>query len=167
MKNDLEVYKSFKEALQKEELVFLFGSGISAALTHQAGGWVKWILDGTNYISDKAIADQIRHSVDNYKSAENLIRVVGEVISATKSSHSYDDWMRGSLKSGNIEDDFLAGVLKVLAASKTVFLTTNYDLLLEQATGLNTLSYSEPDAVFEMLRRNKNHHNSHELASIF
>ena len=38
MKNDLEVYKSFKEALQKEELVFLFGSGISAALTHQAGG---------------------------------------------------------------------------------------------------------------------------------
>ena len=71
------------------------------------------------------------------------------------------------MESGNIEDDFLAGVLKVLAASKTVFLTTNYDLLLEQATGLNTLSYSEPDAVFEMLRRNKNHHNSHELASIF
>ena len=73
MKNDLEVYKSFKEALQKEELVFLFGSGISAALTHQAGGQVKWILDGTNYISDKALADQIRHSVDNDKSAENLI----------------------------------------------------------------------------------------------
>ena len=157
MKNELADCKCFKEALQKEELVFLFGSGISAALTHQAGGWVKWILDGTNYITDKALADQIIQSVNNDKSADNLISAVGKVINATKSSHSYDDWMRGSLGSGNIEDDYLAGVLKVLAASKAVFLTTNYDLLLEQATGLNTLSYSEPEAVFEMLRRNQNH----------
>ena len=52
MKCVLSKYNSFIKTLEHEELVFLFGSGISAALTHRAGGWVKWILDGTAYIKD-------------------------------------------------------------------------------------------------------------------
>lgn len=90
-------------------------------------------------------------------SADNLIRAVGEVITATKNDGTYDDWMRDSMESSVIEDKLLADTLKILVAAKAVFLTTNYDLLLEKAGDLKTLSYSEPDAVFEMLKRNQNH----------
>ena len=157
MKCVLSKYNSFIKTLEHEELVFLFGSGISAALTHRAGGWVQWILDGTAYIKDTVLADEIRQSVHHDMSADNLIRAVGEVITATKNDGTYDDWMRDSMESSVIEDKLLADTLKILVAAKAVFLTTNYDLLLEKAADLKTLSYSEPDAVFEMLKRNQNH----------
>ena len=62
-------------------------------------------------------------------SADNLIRAVGEVITATKNDGTYDDWMRDSMESSVIEDKLLADTLKILVAAKAVFLTTNYDLL--------------------------------------
>ena len=45
----------------------------------------------------------------------------------------------------------LSDTLKKLLLTQDVFATTNYDRLLECATGLSTLSYEEPDKVFCML----------------
>ena len=46
LKRKLLDYNAFSEAIQKEELVFLFGTGISSALTGKPYSWGKWISDG-------------------------------------------------------------------------------------------------------------------------
>lgn len=157
MKTNPEEYPALLKALKNDKLVFLFGSGISVSLTHQPGGWVRWILDGTEYIEDKSIGKAIADSVNRDTSADNLIRMVGQVIKETKRSQTYETWMERSLESNEVADTSLAKTLKLLIAAKAIFLTTNYDLLLEQAADLQTLSYTQPDECFCMLDRNRNH----------
>lgn len=156
MKTNLEEYTGLLEAIKNDKLVFLFGSGMSAALSHHPGGWAKWILTGTGYIEDESVGNKIAESVKSDMSADNLIRMVGLVIRETKRSHTYDAWMKKSLETYDVADTLLPKTLKQLIASKAVFLTTNYDLLLEQAADLRTLSYTEPDECFRMLDHNRN-----------
>lgn len=49
----------------------------------------------------------------------------------------------------------IADTLKKLLITQDVLATTNYDLLLEQATGLKTISYEEPDQAFAMIDKRK------------
>ncbi|MBQ3417875.1 MAG: SIR2 family protein [Ruminococcus sp.] len=156
MKTNLNECTGLLEAIKNRKLVFMFGSGMSAALTHQPGGWLRWILDGAEHIEYETIRNRITESVKSDTSAENMIRMVGQVISETKRSKTYDAWMKQSLETNDVEDVLLSKTLKLLVAAKAVFLTTNYDLLLEQAADLQTLSYAEPDECFRMLEQNQN-----------
>ncbi len=120
MKTNLSSYPDFQNAIQNNELVYLFGTGISSSLTGQKYSWWKWITDGT-----------------------------------------YHNWMKQSFEKNPITNLELARTLKKLLITQDVFATTNYDLLLEQATGLRTLSYQEPDVAFAMLKQHISSHVMH------
>lgn len=152
MKSTIANYPEFLSAIQNNEIVYLFGAGISSSLSNNhACSWWQWIVKGINYIQDKVLAKSLLDSMNIDESTENLVRVVGEVIRATKDEGVYDDWMRNSIESAHVENFTLAETLKKLLTTQDVFATTNYDLLLEEATGLKAISYLEPDKAFEMV----------------
>ena len=158
MKNniDADLDVEFYNAIQNNELVYLFGAGISSSLTdNHSCSWWRWIVNGISKIKNRDLAATYQNSIETDDSTENLVTVVGKVLSETKADGTYQDWMHESFEMQHVTNHSLSDTLKKLLITQDVFATTNYDLLLEQATGLATLSYEDPDKAFFMLDRKK------------
>lgn len=156
MKNNITAYPEFYKAIQNNELVYLFGAGISSSLTdNHSCSWWQWIVNGISKMRDRSLAATYQSSIEADDSTGNLISVVGKVLSATKADGTYQNWMHESFEMKPVTNHSLSSTLKKLLITQDVFATTNYDLLLEQATGLSTLSYEDPDKAFYMLERKK------------
>jgi len=152
LKTDIRSFHNFYHAICHDELVFLFGTGISSALTGERYSWYKWIADGIDHLNDSAMAAQLKSELDADSSADHLIGVVGKVLKATKSDGTYSAWMQQSFETAEITNTALVETLQKLTISHDVFATTNYDLLLERAVGLKSVSYEQPNEAFDMLR---------------
>ena len=63
--------------------------------------------------------------------------------------------MQDSFEANHVTNPSLAETLKKFLVTQDIFATTNYDLLLEQATGLSALSYEQADQTFLMLDEGK------------
>ena len=100
MQRDLNDYKEFCDTIQNDELVFLFGTGISSALTGCKYSWWKWIVDGIDSLCDLAKADTLKRKLERGGSTSNMIFVVGEVICQAKQDGIYHSWMRCLTKRG-------------------------------------------------------------------
>lgn len=161
MKTDICEYVEFNKAVQSNKLVYLFGTGISAALTGCKYSWWKWILDGIHHMKDITLAASFEKSLNDDGSAVNMIDVVGKVLAATKADNTYNSWMREAFETNSVTNDALSKTLQKLLLTQDVFATTNYDLLLEQATGLGTLSYENPSKSFLMLEQHISTHILH------
>ena len=155
MKSIIENYPDFRKVVRQNELVYLFGTGISAALTGKNYSWKKWILDGTGYFSDRKAADDIAESLQKDSSTKNLLNAVKTVLAVTKQERKYDQWMHRSFEVNRVTNQNLAETLKKLLITQDVFATTNYDHLLEQTTGLAALSYADTQQAFYMLDQRK------------
>lgn len=151
MQTSIESYPEFFNALRHNELVYLFGTGISAALTGELYGWGKWISDGIAGLANRNTAKELEEALKASGSTNNTVLVAGRVIAAAKADGTYDSWMKASFERNPITNYALAATMKKLAAANDVFATTNYDCLLEQATGLQSLSYEDTDRAFAML----------------
>ena len=148
----LKAFPEFYKAVCNDNFVFMFGTGISAALTGKRFSWYQWIVDGIALLKDDSLAEQLKSEIDADSSADSMIEVVGKVLSAIKADGSYSAWMQQSFETAGITNPSLAEILRKLTIFNDVFATTNYDLLLEQATGLYSLSYEQPDKAFAMLQ---------------
>lgn len=155
MKRKVEDYVEFNNAIQKNELVYLFGTGISAALTGKSYSWAKWIEDGVECLTDVSVRNQLRNDFRRKESAENLVNMAGKVINATKIDGVYYEWMKNEFESNPIVNETLSSTLKKMTLENDIVATTNYDLLLEEAIGVSSLSYTEPDKVVELLNSHK------------
>lgn len=161
MKSDIRSFPTFINSLKSDALVYLFGTGISASLTGKSYSWWKWIVDGIHCMKNSALAVAYEDALNKDSSAANMIDIVGKVLTATKADGTYAVWMNTAFESNSITNFPLSGTLKKLLITQDVIATTNYDLLLEQATGLSTLSYEEPDVAFSMLDRHISTHVLH------
>ena len=161
MKTDINNYPDFYCAVQSEPLVYLFGTGISAALTGQKYSWWEWISDGIRYMKDPDLKEFCEKSLNENSSTENMIHIVGKVLSKKKKNGTYEQWMKDSFETNPITNEELSHTLKKLLITKDVFATTNYDRLLEEATGLEMLTYENPDATYTMLDRHISTHVLH------
>ena len=152
MVNKITDNNHFYKAICQDELVYLFGAGISGALTGKPCGWFNWIMDGIELISDIDKAEDLKVRLAGDVSADNMINIVGELSHILKSEGSYMAWMQQSFESNDIVDSHLAEILKKFFVMNDVVATTNYDRLLEKSTGMGSVTYEEPDKVFEMLK---------------
>lgn len=153
--------KEFYDTIQSNELVFLFGTGISAALTGCKYSWWKWIVDGMDGLSERAVAEALRNELEGDSSTANMVSMVGKVIDAAKRDDTYNNWMQSSFETNRINNPVLVKTLRKLVLSQVVFATTNYDLLLENATGLESVSYEDPATAFDMLDKHLSTHILH------
>lgn len=156
MKSDIKDYPEFYAAVKEDELVYFFGAGISSALTDNGScGWWQWIYNGTDYFKNQDDAENLRESMKKDDSTWNLIRVAGEVLARTKMEGTYHTWMQASFEGALIKNKPLAETLRKMLIPQDIFATTNYDLLLEKATDIKTITYEEPQDAFAMLNHGK------------
>ena len=69
--------------------------------------------------------------------------------------------MRQAFESAEITNVNLRNTLQKMLIPQDVFATTNYDTLLEKATGLGSLSYEEPNVAFQMLDQHRSRYILH------
>lgn len=161
MKSDCRTFPDFADALRRDSLVYLFGAGFSTVLSGRKYTWSDWIADGIGAMRDHSAATLLTQSLREDASADNMVRIVGEVIGALKSEGSYTAWMDVAFGAAEVTNDAVRETLAKLRLTQDVFATTNYDRLLEAATGLAPLAYDEPAAAFEMLDRRTSTHILH------
>lgn len=161
MITDICSYPDFYRSIQTDRLVYLFGTGISAALTGQKYSWRKWITDGIHHMKNTALGASYEKSLNDDGSTENMIGIAGKVISATKTDGTYNSWMRESFETNPVTNEALSHTLKKLLFTQDVFATTNYDRLLEEATGLGMLTYEDPEEAYSMLDQHISTHILH------
>lgn len=154
-------YPEFEEVIKNGEIVYLFGTGISSALTGKPYGWWKWINDGINCLVDDTQRLELSDELQKDDSTDNLITVAGKVMRYAKAGGTYDKWMRSSFESNSLTNAALAGILKQLLIRNDVMATTNYDSLLEEATGLKSYTYKDVGNVFTMLDKRESNHILH------
>lgn len=163
MKNSIEQYPSLKVALENNRVTYLFGSGISSALSGENVGWINWLHSGIEHIQNSSVADML-HSKLNQKdakgnyiplSADDLITIAGEVIASCKTDGVYDLWMHNSIETLAVKNHVLAQALRKTAVTRDVLTTTNYDSLIEQAISAGSLTYKQPGTILEMLQKGK------------
>ena len=161
MKSDIQLYPDLIKALEKNEIVYLFGAGFSTALSGRKYTWWDWIVDGIGRIKDHATADMLNESLMSDNSTDNMVSVVGKVIKILKEEGSYKTWMHEAFESTVVVNEKLKNTLMKILLMQDVFATTNYDHLLENATGLMAVSYEEPNVAFQMLKQGKSNNVLH------
>lgn len=98
MKSDIQLYPDLIKALEKNEIVYLFGAGFSTALSGRKYTWWDWIVDGIGRIKDHATADMLNESLMSDNSTDNMVSVVGKVIKILKEEGSYKTWIYNAVK---------------------------------------------------------------------
>lgn len=147
--------EEFYKDIRQNELVYIFGTGISSALTGKPYGWGKWIENGISRIADGKMRDDLKERLKVDWSTDNMIKIVGEVLPIIRKEGSYFKWMQDSFETNHVTDYDLAKTIRKLFILNDVIATTNYDRLIEEAADVGSLTYEQPDLVFELLKYKK------------
>ena len=146
-----------------KHIVFFFGAGISSSLSNKRYGWAQWVRDGIALLPEEgkrqAFYRRLGDTPDGKgdPGADILTAVLEGVIDALKKTLGlYEAWMHEAFETVAVENHVLAATLKKLLTFPDVFVTTNYDGLLEQATGAGAASYLHPEIVYPMLQEGRN-----------
>ena len=161
MKTNITDFVEFHRAICDDDLVFIFGAGISSALSNSAPSWYRWIKTGIATLSEPDLSASLRSKLEASKTAADLIAVVDKVLETTKKDGTYDLLMHKSFETAQITNPSLAYTLQKLTIFNDVFATTNYDRLLERATGLQSLSYEQPAETIAMLQSGQSNYVLH------
>lgn len=147
-------YPEFLSAVSGGRVCFVFGAGASKSLSSEAVGWLDWLQSGVSMLEGHGELKLVMkgESVGD-AGANELIKLAGEVIAAAKEEGVYEKWMTEYVANPKVENLELSRVLRKIPAVHDFIATTNYDLLLEQATGLGTTSWSNPGEAFQMIDR--------------
>lgn len=151
MNNNLSYCPQLQSALkQNRNIVYLCGAGLSMALGGHRYNWYNWIATAREYlpVSD---AEELQILLDS-KEEKALINAAGYVIDKTKKNGTYEDYMNATVGSLRIKDDLLASSFKSVNRAGDFIATTNYDLLLEQATDLENYSFTQPGNILKSLK---------------
>lgn len=146
-----------------ERIVFFFGAGISASLAGKSYSWEQWVRDGISLLPDANQRDAFCAALGDTAgkkgnpSAGVLVAVLEELMDDLKRlPGTYEKWMHNAFEALCVNDFALAETLKRLLLFQDFFVTTNYDDLLEQATGIKGISYLHPEIAYPMLDEKRN-----------
>jgi len=148
---NLTAYPQLKSALkQNKNIIYLCGAGLSMALGGHRYSWYNWIASGSEYLSaDESEELQI---LLNSKEENALINAAGYVIDKTKENGNYNEYMNATVGSLRVKDKSLTSSFQSINRAGDFIATTNYDLLIEQATGLDNYSYTQPGNILASLK---------------
>ena len=161
MKFDVNRYPDFKEAIENNKLVYVFGAGISAALSGKIYSWIHWLKDGIACIKNKEEAGQLMGLLNETPDVTGMVTIAGRIIEEVKRCGTYDEWMHASFECCDIVNHELADTLKKLSITQDIFATTNYDKMLEYAVGMTSLSFHDSGQAFSMLDNDLSTHVLH------
>ncbi len=140
----IEKYPGLIEVLNgKDDIVYLCGAGVSMALGKHNVSWGEWLRRGEEYVEGDELG---------YDGAIDLIGKAGVLFKALKKSGVYDRFMNETIGSLQLENIRLGRCFGNIARAGDVVMTTNYDVLLEQATGQESITYQEQAEMLGILK---------------
>jgi ubiquinone/menaquinone biosynthesis C-methylase UbiE len=157
------VLRELHRDIEERQIAIFFGAGISAALAKNCkidgfnlASWAGLLTHGARWTVDWCGKDE-----NFYKSVEldvrgdtdTMLAAAEKVSRALKEFDEYGKWLRasvGQLKHSSEAAD-LASHLKKFAEFKIPLITTNYDSLLEQATGLEAITWRDGEKLYRQL----------------
>lgn len=151
MNINLTAYPQLQSALkQNKNIVYLCGAGLSMALGGHRYSWYNWIAAASEHLPT-ADKEELQVLFDS-KEENALITAAGYVIEKTKQNGTYSDYMNATVGSLTVKDDSLASSLQLINRAGDFIATTNYDLLIEQATGLDNYLFTQPGNILKSLK---------------
>lgn len=142
--NSNDVDKFFKD-IKCADILFIFGSGVSSSLSGKNMSWMKWLECGCQNIINVEEKIKLQRKLCDNNHAKDLVKMAEHIIEILKEAGNYDKWMKEFFERIEIKNNTLARILKSLSSLPNVsFGTTNYDLLLENVTGLLPVSANVP-----------------------
>lgn len=143
-------YPELLQVLQSDEkIVYLCGAGVSMALGKHSTSWGAWLQNGKNYLTDLQKTEFDKRI--GAKTADSMIDAAGYLLDALKAQGDYHTFMRESFSGLSVKDQVMANGFSQIQRAGDFIATTNYDLLLEQAAGTKTITYSNPGRILKML----------------
>jgi len=151
-----------KESASKNELVVVIGTGVSIALTNGKIPTLSWkglIQNGFEYALKKALITPSQLSIwIPHLDSPDIADLLGaaEFITHKLSSPNddlYARWLEINFKHVRATNEDMKQALRTLQNAGVPLCTLNYDRLLEEVTGLNTVNISDTPRVTEWMRR--------------
>jgi NAD-dependent SIR2 family protein deacetylase len=132
-------------------ITYLCGAGLSMSLGEHNKSWWHWLQAGKSYLNTD---DQKKFDLRiGSGSAEEMIAAAGFLLGKLKNASTYDEFMRQEMLSIHPENKEDISALRLMNRAGDFFATTNYDTSIEQVIGIGTATYSEPDKVLAILKR--------------
>ncbi|MGA8156293.1 MAG: SIR2 family protein, partial [Rhodoplanes sp.] len=153
----------------KPHVLMVVGTGISIGATDDPrASWKGLLLDAVSRIESLGIAKRELLAANRtliedaftgeFKLAEILQRAesIIEHLGGVDDSH-FANWLKdsvGALKAKPDQRESLDAIAD-LAKAGALILTTNYDSLLSEATGFDSVTWEEPDKILEVVNRKR------------
>lgn len=132
-------------------ITYLCGAGLSMSLGEHNKSWWHWLQAGKSYLNTD---DQKKFDLRiGSGSAEEMITAAGFLLEKLKNASTYGEFMRQEMLSIHPENKEDISALRLMNRAGDFLATTNYDTSIEQAIGIGTATYSEPDKVLAILKR--------------
>jgi RNA polymerase sigma factor (sigma-70 family) len=140
----------------EKQIVLLIGTGVTKSISNNKyANWRDWIEAGLIYADDSTnltVRELLCHNP-----SLNLIKAAGVLKEHLHLNGNYQTWMRQTIGSLQIQYTALPSLIKTFMQYGAVVMTTNYDRLLEQYIGCESVTYTETEVILRMLQEeNKN-----------
>ncbi|HEU5222454.1 MAG TPA: SIR2 family protein [Candidatus Lumbricidophila sp.] len=151
--------KTLQQAVSDADVVFIVGSGVSAAITENApaANWVGLIRSGADRAGqlNESLGNSWRNLVDqciNYGTSDTLIQAASMVAKELKEigEVAYARWLAEDVGKLPIRD---RSVAQALIEYPFPILTTNYDSLLESVMQRGSADWTDPAAFHKIVAR--------------
>ncbi len=148
-------------AIENEQVIFVIGSGVSAALTNQAptSTWIGLIESGIKYSRrmnpnlkddwEKLVRDTISYGQIN-SDPDSLIVAAGHISKALRgiSEQTFANWLSESIGELKAENPALA---EALLKFRIPILTTNYDNMLSTVGGIPAVTWRDHKKMHDII----------------
>ena len=151
--------KTFEQALVGHDVVFIVGTGVSAGISGGAATatWLGLIRSGAEraQLLDSMLPPKWRTVVDDLLelgTSDSLVQAAGMVAKAIKKigDHAYGAWLAEDVGQLELVDTAAA---KALVGFPFPILTTNYDTLLEKASGRSSTDWMDIEGFQKVVTR--------------
>lgn len=149
--NDQNIKKLYETISKSEKLVYLCGTGFSMSLGKHFYTWLNWIKESKKYLDIS-----IQNAIDEKLSAgstKSLIEAADIILEELKNCNKYSDFMSSTVGSVKAINPELKNAAKLINRCGDLFTTTNYDLSIEDATGLKPITYSSSGEILKIIKR--------------
>lgn len=152
--------RDLQNEIKNGRVVVVVGAGVSIAATNGASvaSWVGLLNDGARYCVDVIGASEqwanLRRGQIDSGDTDELISAADliEKQLGGRESGEFARWLKASIGMLSINDNAL---LKGIGDLGTPIVTTNYDNLIEQATGLESITWNESRKIDDFTRNKR------------
>ena len=140
---------SVVESFRHEGIILVFGAGISTSLAGRDMGWKSWLRQAIPFLDNN---EGLSERLDSASSVEELTAVAGDLMDRCKEEGVYDSWMKSFICDPVPTNREAIDAIRLMSETGCHFLTTNYDTMLEKATGRKSLSYVDKSSTYAELK---------------